>query len=432
MADSQDKKESRVLYSNALIPTYDYDCPSFSNLLRTVLTANNSPLFRFQGQHETSKTEPVGIIKPKVARVQLKVPTEFRNPSTNALSLVPSATPYPPMVIHKDMPGLVPEDHSTAPSYIVKETPATDGYNWRKYGQKQVKSSKSSRSYYRCARPGCHAKKKVQHCEQSGRVIDVVYTGNHDHDMTQSKRVVTREPAGSQVDSAQKVDGTDRSEDSRQSSVQMSETEQHSSSSSNGNTGIKFEEHNVDKPKGEKLYAEVQQKQGSELGIHKRLKDSVSEANRDSKTVVHASPDGAIAVDGYRWRKYGQKTVKANSHLRSYYRCTSAGCTAHKHVEKETNDATETIITYVGKHDHDIPAPKKQKVLRSPHISSAVTTDDDHSNREKSLSSQRIMTQRPVDAAEGDVMDEKVLELGGEKALESARTLLTFSTLELK
>ncbi|XP_065848643.1 probable WRKY transcription factor 32 [Euphorbia lathyris] len=448
MADSEDKKDlSRVLYSNAL-PTYDF--PSFSNLLKTVLTTN-SPLFRYQERHETSTGAAVGIIKPKVARVQLKVPAECANPFTNASSLAPSEMPNPPPVLHKDMPGLAPDDNNTTPSHICKEMPATDGYRWRKYGEKQMKSSKSSRSYYRCSRSDCHAKKKVQHCDQSGHVIDVIYTGHHDHDITQNKRVITREPAAaakltadSQVDSAQKVDGADlsiRSEDSRKSSVQMGETEQHSSSSSNCNTGVKFEEQNGDKPELEKSFtdAEVQQKLGSEPGCRKRSNErcvhstSVSEANRESKTVVHASADGVIADDGYRWRKYGQKMVKANSHSRSYYRCTSAGCTAHKHVERLTNDATETIITYVGNHDHDMPASKKQKVSKSlAPIPSTVTMDDDddaHCKSAKSLSSQRITTKPPTDAEEGDFMDEKVLELGGEKALESARTLLTFSAL---
>lgn len=45
-----------------------------------------------------------------------------------------------------------------------------DGYNWRKYGEKQVKGSPFPRSYYKCSQPGCPAKKVVEREPKTGRV----------------------------------------------------------------------------------------------------------------------------------------------------------------------------------------------------------------------------------------------------------------------
>ncbi|KAK9050454.1 hypothetical protein SSX86_002208 [Deinandra increscens subsp. villosa] len=58
--------------------------------------------------------------------------------------------------------------------------------------------------------------------------------------------------------------------------------------------------------------------------------------------------------DGYNWRKYGQKLVKGNTFVRSYYKCTFANCPARKQVER-TNDGNITEINYLWKHEHPKP-----------------------------------------------------------------------------
>jgi hypothetical protein len=55
-----------------------------------------------------------------------------------------------------------------------------DGYNWRKYGQKQVKGSEYPRSYYKCTQTNCHVKKKVER-SHDGHVTEIIYRGNHNH-----------------------------------------------------------------------------------------------------------------------------------------------------------------------------------------------------------------------------------------------------------
>ncbi|EEC71781.1 hypothetical protein OsI_04396 [Oryza sativa Indica Group] len=71
---------------------------------------------------------------------------------------------------------------------------------------------------------------------------------------------------------------------------------------------------------------------------------------------------GKMPADGYKWRKYGQKSIKNNPHPRSYYKCTSSRCSAKKHVEKSTDDPEMLIVTYEGSHHHG-PQP-----LLPPHI----------------------------------------------------------------
>ncbi len=53
-----------------------------------------------------------------------------------------------------------------------------DGYLWRKYGQKKVRTSPCPRSYYRCRQEGCPVKKIV---EKDGNRISTMYDGMHNH-----------------------------------------------------------------------------------------------------------------------------------------------------------------------------------------------------------------------------------------------------------
>lgn len=73
-----------------------------------------------------------------------------------------------------------PDPRSVSIVHIVK-SPVSDGYNWRKYGQKQVKSPQGSRSYYRCTHSDCCAK-KIECSNNSGHVIEIVNKGTHNHD----------------------------------------------------------------------------------------------------------------------------------------------------------------------------------------------------------------------------------------------------------
>ncbi|KAG6427553.1 hypothetical protein SASPL_111799 [Salvia splendens] len=78
-------------------------------------------------------------------------------------------------------------------------------------------------------------------------------------------------------------------------------------------------------------------------------------ANHDNinKYTLRINNSGNVmADDGYKWRKYGQKSIKNSPNPRSYYRCTNPRCNAKKQVERSIEDPEILIITYEGLHLH--------------------------------------------------------------------------------
>lgn len=71
-------------------------------------------------------------------------------------------------------------DQRELPSMAAAGASSEDGYNWRKYGQKQVKGSEYPRSYYKCTHPNCQVKKKVERSHE-GHITEIIYKGNHNH-----------------------------------------------------------------------------------------------------------------------------------------------------------------------------------------------------------------------------------------------------------
>ncbi|KAJ8464794.1 hypothetical protein OPV22_027346 [Ensete ventricosum] len=108
--------------------------------------------------------------------------------------------------------------------------------------------------------------------------------------------------------------------------------------------------------------------------------------------VMIKSCGGGVAEDGYKWRKYGQKTIKNNPNPRSYYRCTNPRCSAKRQVERSKDDPNMLTITYEGLHLHyphfhvlrrrpqDHTAPKLQ-VLKKPKLQAEVQLHTDYKSQ---------------------------------------------------
>jgi len=116
--------------------------------------------------------------------LQQQQPWSYQEPAAQ-FEAPPAAATQPDMLGnggYTAVPAAVPgfREQSNRP-------PSDDGYNWRKYGQKNMKGSENPRSYYKCSFPSCPTKKKVER-SPDGQVTEIVYKGTHNHPKPQSTR----------------------------------------------------------------------------------------------------------------------------------------------------------------------------------------------------------------------------------------------------
>ncbi|CAL5094311.1 unnamed protein product [Urochloa decumbens] len=221
-------------------------------------------------------------------------------------------------------------------------TKLEDGYNWRKYGQKQVKGSENPRSYYKCTFHSCSMKKKVERSLADGRITQIVYKGAHNHPKPLSTR---RNSSGSAAAVA---------EDQAAAASSLSAAPEHSGATPE-NSSVTFGDDEADNGPQRSDADEPDAKRWKEDGENEGSSGGGGKPVREPRLVVQTLSDIDILDDGFRWRKYGQKVVKGNPNPRSYYKCTTPGCPVRKHVERACHDTRAVITTYEGKHNHDVP-----------------------------------------------------------------------------
>ncbi|XVF30319.1 hypothetical protein REPUB_Repub16aG0046600 [Reevesia pubescens] len=289
-----------------------------------------------------------------------------------------------------------------------------DGYNWRKYGQKQVKGSEYPRSYYKCTNPNCQVKKKVER-SLDGQITEIIYKGAHNHPKPQPCRRPSLGSALSSEEMSESAEGSGTcvkveggliwknsqagSKDIKLGSDWRADGLERTSSTSvvtdlsdplstaQGKSVGAFE--SADTPEFSSTLASHDDEnddratQGSislcddaayddeSESKRRKTESSLTEMNvasgalREPRVVVQIESDVDILDDGYRWRKYGQKVVKGNPNPRSYYKCTSPGCPVRKHVERASHNLKCVLTTYDGKHNHEVPAARSSTHVNS-------------------------------------------------------------------
>uniref|UniRef100_M8C579 Putative WRKY transcription factor 2 n=1 Tax=Aegilops tauschii TaxID=37682 RepID=M8C579_AEGTA len=288
------------------------------------------------------------------------------------------------------------EEYSSA----TNSNPAEDGYNWRKYGQKQVKSSEHPRSYYKCTHPDCPVKKKVER-SQDGQITEIVYKSSHNHPLPPPNRrsgiplsqindqqVHVLEKPGSHtglntaslwengksecIQDMQGVEGRPaagppvsaygdtsimESQDAADvSSTLSNEIDRATQGTISLDCDVGEDETESKRRKLDALASVTIPTATTTSSID--MVAAASRAVREPRVVVQTTSEVDILDDGYRWRKYGQKVVKGNPNPRSYYKCTHQGCSVRKHVERASHDLKSVITTYEGKHNHEVPAAR--------------------------------------------------------------------------
>ncbi|KAI3691657.1 hypothetical protein L6452_31458 [Arctium lappa] len=284
-----------------------------------IVTIEGEPVISYKGDVNGFEATVVeSDEKLDVTRVEAKF-EEFKDRDPSCLSycsallylkaaqLQPKATttPHrlPPPIPHHTTTKQSPEfsnsgsHHSQHPP-VAADKPTEDGYNWRKYGQKQVKGSEYPRSYYKCTHQNCPVKKKVER-NLDGLVTEIIYKGEHNHQPPRSGYGGVGTSGQLQLENFEGQSGNFNH--SRVDASSIVKDDQLSGSSDGEKGGD-----DVTVPRSKRRNVEV--KAFDPISSHRTV--------TEPRIVVQATSEIDLFDDGYKWRKYWQKVVKGNRHPR--------------------------------------------------------------------------------------------------------------------
>ncbi|KAI5056319.1 hypothetical protein GOP47_0028137 [Adiantum capillus-veneris] len=105
----------------------------------------------------------------------------------------------------------------------------------------------------------------------------------------------------------------------------------------------------------EESFTAVEEEEGEDRLCSWRSRLQKRMSHMEPRYTVKLRCEDDAVNDGYRWRKYGQKSIKNSPHPRSYYRCSSGACGVKKQVERSREDAGLLLVSYEGIHLHHRP-----------------------------------------------------------------------------
>ncbi|XP_047309537.1 probable WRKY transcription factor 25 [Impatiens glandulifera] len=223
-----------------------------------------------------------------------------------------------------------------------------DEYNWKRCGTRILKGSSTRKEYYNCSNyPQCGSKKHIEK-DENGNIIQIVFKGQHEH------------PKPNKLTSSSFQGHVDHSYIGQEGPLDrtnpiISVVAHYQDQSSWDDVSDEEEpddSRNMEEEDGGDINNEQREEQREE---HREHGEEQGEEQREPKVVIEVLSDTCIVKDGYKWRKYGQKTVKGHTYPRHYYKCTSSNCCVKKQVERSSKDIGNVIVSYEGKHIHELP-----------------------------------------------------------------------------